>query len=201
MSVYRRYFQIKDSATLTKIEEIWTVRDAYNKGLKNIKESIGADQTFTYSRTGLIAGFKFSGTPDLSVFKKVDTGCYYPKKSNKSGKAICAEISKLIPPERIGDALKVSGLFPYFCLAGEGTRMGFRMYSASICGSDKAGWFAVVPWKDEDPAVIEQYKADRDAGIRCCFELDHLLWTPPAEWVEVKEWEVKKAMDEAKVSA
>lgn len=72
------------------------------------------------------------------------------------------------------------------------------MHSACICGSDKAGWFASVPWRDEDPQVLAEYITERDAGTRGHGELDHLLWVPPPEWVEIKEWELKKAMAEAK---
>lgn len=196
MSVYRRYFQIKDEATLAKIDAIWLVRSVYRDGLEKIKAAIGSNAIHTYVRDGRIAGFGFESTPDLAVFKKVDSGVYYPKKSNKAGKAICAEISKLKAADSLNAVLDSTGMHHNFCMSE-----GLTFYSASICGSEKAGWFAVVPWKDEDPAVLEQYKADRDAGIRGCSELDHLLWTPPAEWVEVKEWECKKAMDEARDAA
>lgn len=201
MSIYLRYFQILDAATLAAIKETWEIRKAYRDALDKVKESIGAESVYFYSRHGGVAGFGFNSLPDLSVFKKVEGQIYYPKRSTKHGKAICLQIEALKKPGRIDDVLKISGLYPDFCLTGEATRAGIRMYSASICGSDKAGWFAVVPWKDEDPAVLEKYKADRDAGICGSAELDHLLWTPPSEWVEVKEWEVKKAMEEAKVSA
>lgn len=198
MNVYYRYFQIKDEATLAKIDVMFAARKAQSEGADKIKEQIGAKSVYFYSRGGSLAGFGFDSTPDLAVFKKVENDIYYPKKSTKAGKDICAQISKLPKVEPIDDALKVSGLHPFFCLSGEATRSGFRMHSASICGSDKAGWFAVVPWRDEDPKVLEEYKAERSAGTRGRSELDHLLWTPPAEWVEVKEWEMKKALDEAK---
>ncbi|MEN6544479.1 MAG: hypothetical protein ABFE07_00385 [Armatimonadia bacterium] len=196
MSVYKRYFEIKDAATLAKIDQILADQEAYNEGLKKIKEDICATQVFTYSRSGRLAGFAFASPHDLSDFKRVG-GAWLPKKNTSVGRAIWKQINRLKCPGTLDDALSVSGIFHELCLTD-----GSMGYGASICGSKtKKRWFAVVPWRDVDPKEMEQYKADNAAGNRYCAALDHLQWVPPAEWVEMKEWQLLKAMDELKGAA
>ena len=101
-------------------------------------------------------------------------------------------------PAQVNTALSASGLNVghFGCLT-----VGLTFYSPQICGSPAAGWFAVVPWMDVNPEDLETYKHEKVSCKGLDGNYEHLLWTPPAEWVEVKEWEVRKAMDEAKASA
>lgn len=55
--------------------------------------------------------------------------------------------------------------------------------------------FIQVPWRDEDPARLAEYKANKESeNPRAWFDsgLDHLLWTPHPSMIEVKEWEMLK---------
>lgn len=116
-----------------------------------------------------------------------------PRKNAPEGKALIAEISALPKAESMQNALKVVGLYPGRPALFEGN----RWYGPTMGGFPSKGvYFVDVPWRDEDPAVLAAYRADRDAGNCGDAELDHLLWTPPVEWEEIKEWQVKKEWDE-----
>lgn len=197
MDVYRRYFEIKDAATLARINEILTSRRAHKAAIVALRDRLGAVSVY-WNDQGQIAAFEFEQKPDLSAWKEVG-GNYMPRLNTKAGKAIQAMIDELgDPPGAIHDALRVAGLSVGLCLVGNG-----KGYRPSICGfeGEAARWFAVVPWYDEQPETLERYKEERAAGTRMSCNLDHLLWTPPAEWVQLKEWEVKKAIDDAKEAA
>lgn len=197
MNVYYRYFQVKDEPTLTAIADLLDKNLAYKKELMQVQNDVGASGVYRYASGGF-AGFTFEEEPDANIFKKIKNNLYAPKVSTTKGRALDERITSLGVPQRVNDCLLMSGLYPDFCLSGAGSQRGIVMYSASICGSEKAGWFAVVPWRDEDPSTIEIYKKENAAGTRHSAELDHLLWSPPTEWVEIKKWEVEKAIEDAK---
>lgn len=203
-TVYRRFFEIKDAATLARINELRDKRSAYNKQALDFTAEIGAETAYT--RSERISGFDFKSEPDLKVWKEGRDG-WVPRLNTKGGKAMQARIddlNKRHEPEPLDNALTIAGLNPGFPVLLEqrnGRGVGYRV---GICGfpGEAARWFAGVPWRDKDPAKLAEYKTQRE-GERHHWssELDHLLWTPPAEWVEVKEWEVQKALDEYKESA
>lgn len=195
MSVYRRYFAIKDAATLAAIDLLLSKKNFYRQALEAISKDVGAHEIYYDQRNGDFAGFSFNGTPDKAHWRKVSGEVYYPKKGSKSGKALAVKIEAMPVPAQVNTALSDHGLdIGHFgCLT-----VGLKFYRPQICGSPSAGWFAVVPWMDVNPEDLETYKHEKVSCKRLDGNYDHLLWTPPIEWVEVKEWEVKKAMDEAK---
>lgn len=191
---YLRYFDMKDGPTAQRLAELIALRDIYMAALNVIKNEIGADNIYTYQQGGRLCCFKFSKNPGPD-FKKMESG-FLPKKTTKSGKVLAERIAAIPVPPSVHSCLEVVGMGDgHWCLQD-----GLTIYNASICGSPKAGWFAVIPWMDVDPKVLEQYRKDREAGTHGNGNYDHLLWTAPAEWVEVKEWEMKKAMDDARAA-
>jgi len=194
--MHYRYFRIKDAASLQFIDDHFERVKAFREGMQPIKDEVGAENVMKYSDSGGFAGFVFpkGHAVDREVYKEAD-GAWLPKKNCKVGRDLWARIKKVPTPGCVHDVLRLHGLSSQ----GPAITEGMRWYRNAICGSVDAGYFAVIPWYDEDPAVIEQYKKDREAGTHMCGNLDQLLWTPPPEWVEVKEWEMKRDLDAAGV--
>lgn len=200
-NIYRRYFEIKDTATLARIAELSAARSSYHRAVLDFVESIGAKEAFT--RNEIVSGFSFTGDPDLGTWREGRDG-WVPRKNTKAGKEMQARIDSLnskgdVAP--LDHALTICGLSPGFPVIldvarGVGCRVGLCGY-----GGEAPRWFASVPWFDEDPAKLAEYKAQRESGEKrthwSC-ELDHLCWEPPAEWVELKQWEVEKALSDFK---
>jgi len=197
MSVYRRYFKILDAATLAEIERLWQLREKYMSALREIKEELGAQDVHTYSNSGHLAGFGFEKTPDAAVYRSPERGIFYPKKSSKVGKEICKKIDAISRPKQIEEALRVTGLVPGFSGA---LNEGMTFYSSTIAGGPAIGWFASIPWCDVDPAELEKYRANNEMEKRSG-SMNHLCWEPPVEWEEIKEWQIKKAFEDAKAEA
>lgn len=196
MNVYRRYFHILDTETRAEINRLWAIRKAYTDGLLEIQESIGAKELHHYTRDGTIAGFGFDKTPDLDVFKRVNGGLYMPRKSNSKGKMIQSQIDAFTRPADINDALKTVIPTHRFSL-----HYGLVFYNCAVFGMPENHWYASVPWAEVDPAELNKYRADHEAGKQRESNFEHLLWTPPREWAEVKEWAAQRAIDEAKQKA
>ncbi|GAB3380871.1 hypothetical protein NCG89_00895 [Spongiibacter taiwanensis] len=193
MSVYYRYFKVLDAATTQAIESLVDQRNQYQQSIHEISKAVGASDTYFYDRAHGFAGFGFSETPDKTLWRKIKGGdIFYPKKSSKAGKALANRIEALSRPKSVHTALSTAGIEtgPFGVLMD-----GLRCYSATVCGSQKKGWFAVIPWMDIDPRLLEEYRAERASGISGNGNYEHLLWTPPEEWVEVKKWEVERAIE------
>lgn len=197
--IYRRYFEIKDADTLARIAELQSARMAYNKAALEFIKEIGAKNAST--RNERISGFEFNDTPDLTIWKDGRDG-WVPRLNTNGGKSMRARMDALNDrhkPEPLANALTIAGLItgcPAVFDAGGGVA-----YLVGVCGfsGDNSRWFASVPWFDEDPAKLAEYKAqraDEETRTHWSSELDHLCWEAPAEWVEVREWEVQKALDE-----
>lgn len=185
MTIYRRYFEIKDAKTLDAINEIMVVREEYLDALIVIQKEAGADNAQTYNRSLLFAGFGFDCNPDKEHWKK-SKGLWLPKLKSKEGRALNDRIESLTKPETFSALLKSHGLPTDF---SDGIMEGLTLHYSSICGSKENGWFVSVPWKDVDPAEF-----DKEESSECPSLLLLLKWmTLPAEWVEVKEWQVLKA--------
>lgn len=190
MSIYRRYFQIpKGSATEQLMARIMESRKAYNKGLANIRDEVGAKEVARYNHSGLFAGFHFDhGKRDNDVFTKPDREqMSRPRRTGKEGKALNARIEALPKPMPLKDLFRGCGLRDGDWLISE----GLTFHNAGLkYSNDPYHFFITVPWKDEDPDVLSEAKPD-----------DHLLWKPPMDWVEVKEWQMKKIIEEHKEAA
>lgn len=201
MSVYRRYFEIPESSPLAALmAEIGEQRREYREHIAALRDQYGATEAYYYSDSGNFAGFTFDPeSRDNKIWRKPDSsGLVSPRLSTKGGKAVAEEIEATPKPWPIRDVFEHCGLGNGRWLITE----GLRMHGATVSFShDPYHFFVSIPWKDVDPADLEQYRKDRDAGKFRSSEKDHLLWTPPADWVEVKEWQMKKVIDEHKEAA
>lgn len=193
MSVFRRFFEIKDSMTLNEIDRLMSERDRYARQVEEIRTEIGAKAScFSRDYKSIwCTGFKFDVEPDRAVFKKVDHRTYYPKKKGKEGRELAKRVEAIPNPTWVASALEVAGVYntPFGVFMD-----GLTIYFASVCGSREAGWFAIIPWKEVDPDDLDHYKKTRTEGGHKNDLLEHLQWTPPAEWVEMREWQVDKAL-------
>lgn len=191
MKIKTRFFRVTSGPLIARIREIQQMRESATGSYEALRVKVGASSIHAYE-SGTFAGFGFEQQPDTAVFRSSGT-VWVPKKNCTVGKALWDEIKSLPAAPSIQNALDVAGLRPHVpALIEDG-----RGYSAGLGGfSDLGIWFVKVPWRDIPAEEMAEYKAQRAA--RHCFSacMEHLLWTPPAEWQEVREWEYLKEWDE-----
>lgn len=192
-TIYRRYFRVTEGPLIQATNDITEQREKASEAIMALAKEVGATDARTF-HDGRFAGFVFEQDPGTK-WKRLRSGGYYPKKNSTWGRELAKRITDLPRHESIAGALRAVGLVPHSpALIDESRSVGLYV---TLTGSQKLGvWFVSVPWRDEDPAEIEQYKKDRAAGTRFCVELAHLCWEPPAELHEVKHWEVLKEIEE-----
>lgn len=190
MSVYRRYFRVSSGPLIDELKRMFAQFEEYKSVVGKIAEEVGAEQEWLVHGSSF-GGFRFKTQPDMKLWREVSgyDNMYYPRRTSKEGKALYERIKKA--PERPDfnkalDVINVSGAWLNIDW-NKMTHAGFVYLNPS---DDTT--FIQVPWRDVEPAKLEEYKAKRAAGGHREEELEHLLWTPHESMTEVKEWEYLK---------
>ncbi len=193
MSIYTRYFRVTSGPLMEKARELSAANEVARLAVIAFCKEIGAVDVLSH-RDGRWEGFKFAATPDQAVWKQPNSfGTYWPRKNTAGGRDMLERIEALSRIVHIEAALEQVGLTP----GVPALVYGNRWSAPSLTGVTKLGvLFAIVPWRDIDPAEIAAYKFDRAAARRLSMELDHLCWEPTADMVELKRWEVEKEIEE-----
>lgn len=195
LAVYKRYFKVTSGELVDEFKRLIDVRNKAIKIIRKLNKEIGSID-ININNNGHIVGFEFEKKPDSKLWKKVHFG-YYPKQNTQWGRELVKRIKALPHFPSLQDALSAVGLSAKGpCLIGEGTG-----YYSTLMGSLKHNvFFVVVPWCDVEQKELNDYKYMRDGKIEgrtgWSRNYEHLLWTPPDDWAEVKEWEMLKAKDE-----
>lgn len=191
MGIYKRHFRVDSGALIDEIGKIQAQRTAAAEALETFCPSVGAKEAKFWS-DGSFACFVFDDEPDRDVYRRTKHG-WVPKKNCAAGKAIWDQIKKLPPSPSVQNALSVVGLrHGVPCLIDDG-----KGYWPVMGGfPSKKIWFVEVPWRDVDPEEMARYIEKNEAGNHFDATLDHLRWTPPAEWREIKHWEYLKEWEE-----
>ncbi len=190
MNKYTRYFKITAGPLIDAANEVRkTTAEAHIEYLKILKEIGAKDEYFV--NDGRLVGLIFDENPDGNLYKRVSNG-WMPKQNCKQGKELFDRI-RSIKTASIDDCLKVVGL-------SSGLRLFYsnRGYAATsvYIPSDPIVVFVSVPWYDEDPEKLDEYVKERDSGLCGCSNMEAVLWEPTSDMIEVKEWEVRRAVDE-----
>jgi|GEM_PF-2001274 len=194
MSIYKRHFKVGSGKLADEITRIRDSRKAASETVKQFEKEIGASGTYFSTFSGDIMGFKFDERPDDQVWRRRKGGDFYvPRKITRVGKAMMKRIGNLPKVEPVQDALRVIGLGRLPVLFDN--RNG---YACSLYGYLDGPMFVAVPWKDVDPEELEKYRAYSANGNCYSSQMEHLMWIPPSELTEVKEWEALKAIDQFK---
>lgn len=190
MNKYNRYFRVTTGPLIDEIKKSQEINEKACKEYLSILKSIGAENTY-YTRENRLISVIFKKLPDTKIYKKIGSG-WYPKQNVKIGRELHKRFKAVTA---VGDeeCLKVVGLPNSPTLFGGG-----KCYFPTlvIIPSKATVAFVTVPWFDEDPAELEQYVKDREAGTRGDGNLDAILWTPTGDMSEIKEWEFKKEVCE-----
>lgn len=194
MAVYKRYFRITEGPVVDEINRLQDIRVAAAALYMALAEKHGALSANNYDHSGTFAGFTFKETPDTSIYRMLKKHRLWVPRKTGAGKAIWAEIDAIDAPKPVDRALLLVNLYPGAPCLMEGG----RWYAPTVWGYYKPVniWFISVPWKDVDPAELAQYKLDREAGSRVDSNLEHLSWEAPADWTEVKSWQIEKESEE-----
>lgn len=161
-----KYFKITEKSTLDEIESCLVSSENKKKFLDKLTDDFGASYCLQYNG-GDVAAFKFDKMPDRKVWKKVKHG-FLPKVKTKENKLLC-ESPKVTSYKDVIRKYK----FGDEMIIGEHTGRGFAMHSSYIKGNRKSGeYFIVAPFKGEFDREVHE------------------------SLLEVKEWEMMKAIEE-----
>jgi hypothetical protein len=164
-----KYFKITEQSALDSIELALQSIEARALAVKTLVKKLGAYDCLQYNEGG-IAAFAFSEIPDKTVWKYVKHG-FLPRVKTKEHKMV-VNLPKILEWQ---DVIKSYG-FGREMIIGEpsANTRGFPMHSSSLKGNRHSSFYAIkVPYTEE---------FDR--------EVHNSL-------IELKEWEVIKAIDEA----
>jgi hypothetical protein len=163
-----KYFKITEQSALDDIELAIQSIETRNLKVEKLTEKLGAYDCLQFSE-GSVAAFKFYSSPDKAIWKKSKHG-FLPKVKTDEYKMM-SELPKQLDYR---DVIKQYG-FGEEMMIGDRVPNGtaIRMHSSYIKGNRESGFYAiVVPYTDE---------FDREVH---------------PSLVELKEWEVLKAIDE-----
>lgn len=191
MEVYRRYFRVTDGPIFDHITEAKKINAKANEQYEIILTEIGAELQY-YHHGHKMVGLLFEDEPDKSLFKKRKRGGWWPKKNCKAGKELIARI-QAVETKDPNDALRLVGLAN--CPTIFGGTMCYRPTLVIIPEASPVAYIS-VPWYDESPKKLEQYKKDRSARTHYNANLDALFWEPTPNMEEVKKWEMDKHIEE-----
>jgi hypothetical protein len=168
-----KYFKITENSALNDLELALQSIETRDLAVKKLAEKIGAYDCVQFSE-GSIAGFTFYSNPDKAVWKKVKHGFLPKVKTNEY-----LMLAQLPAQRDYRDVIKRYGFGREMIIGGRSENgRGFRMHSSYVKGNRKSGFYAiVVPYTEE---------FDREVH---------------ASLLELKEWEVIKAIEEASEAA
>ena len=191
-SIYSRYFRITSGPLLEAAKQLEEDNKARRTEMLAFCKEVGAASIYAL-RTGGFGGVSFAGVPDTSLWKKNRRdGLYWPSRA-RTAAALRERVANLPPVRPFSILLPLIQLHPHFPVFIE-DRHG---HISTIGGSAALGLLIVqVPWRDVDPAELEQYRQDKAKCTHNSMTLDHLLWTPTPEMVEIKKWEAERDLDE-----
>lgn len=194
MSVYKRYFRFTSGPVADEIDRLQDLAVAAAVEADKVAKQVGGEFK-TWQSHGGFAGFTFKETPCQKTYRFLKKhGLWVPRKNTPEGKEVWSAIEQLELPAPVDSALKLVDLTPNF----PALMHGGKWYAPTLWGFGKpvSVWFVGVPWMDVNPAELDAYKIERDAKTRRDSNLDHLSWTVPEDWTEVKHWQVEKEAEE-----
>lgn len=191
MTIYRRYFKVTEKSFTDLVLEYQKQNLLAHEEYLKILKDIGAKPEYFHMK-GKLTGILFDEKPDSTIYKKVGNNSFYPKKNNKQGKEIACLLEK-VEIKNIQDLLSVFELSSQPGLFYESK----CYYSTLIFIPDKKPVaYITVPWKDEDPQKLKEYKKKKKQESFFDSSLDWLLWKPKKTMKEIKGWEVTKHIEE-----
>jgi len=200
-----RYFRITDPVALQRIADVAAERERNLETLHEFMREVGADQIRVNNFNGNLACVEFpNDTPPNGAWRRMKYG-WVPRRNTKAGRELGQRWRYLPSLPELAAVLK------HYGNAHEG--MGVLMEGRYFARPQVIGWeeanvfYLVMPWTATQ-AEIDEYRAHREEVARAEREgrkldktswdadLEFHLWTPPAEFVEVREWEFIKEKEE-----
>lgn len=205
MSDNYRYFRITDPVALQRIADVAAERERNLEILHGFMREVGADQIRVNNMHGSLACVEFpNDEPPNGAWRRIKYG-WVPRRNTKAGRELGQRWRHLPSlPE-------LSAILKHYGKAHEG--MGVLMDGRFFARPEVIGWveagvfYLIMPWT-ASPEEIEAYRKHREQvalaekeGRRLSktswdADLEFHLWTPPAEFVEVRQWEFIKEQEE-----
>ena len=190
MNIYRRYFRVTEGSLVDAVKESVNVNEKAREQYSLLLSEIGAKKEY-YQFNDKLVGILFDKEPDKYLYKKVKNG-WLPKRNNKEAKAI-NEKFKAVNTVDINDCLNKVGLSNSPAMFDSG-----KCYYPVLIfiPSEPIVVFVSVPWYDESPDKLAEYKKEKEKGIHMDRNLDFLSWEPSEDMKTIKEWEYRKEIEE-----
>lgn len=173
MSIQSRYYRVDSGALPAAAKALHEQREAARLEISALLTALGASGFYSSNLDGRVNGIEFGHRPDDTLWK-ISRGSYWPKLSTATGKRLAGRLEVLPKFPPMTSALACAGIrhdFPM--LLGEG-----KCWFATLTGCpDRGIWFVTIP----------TLAPEGEPGQR---------FTPPAEWVEVKRWQVEREIEE-----
>lgn len=178
MSIQSRYYRVDSGALPAAAKALHEQREAARAVIFGLLTELGASG-FCFSNTdGKVNGIEFKQRPDQALWKPARNS-YWPKVNNAVGKALVKRLNDLPKYPPLASALACVGIrHDSPMLLGDG-----RCWFATLTGCPVRGiWFVTIP----------SLAPHGEPGQR---------FTPPADWVELKRWEVEREIEEINAAA
>lgn len=183
--VYYRHFRVDSGPLIDEVNRIIQTNEEAAPQWRELYTELGAVGA-EFSDSGNVLCIEFEQEPDRKIWRVCRSG-YMPKKNCKAGRALAERFKAMPRYVNVSSALSTIGLHDGLALIdatyGYFTRLAV---AGGVC-------FVRVPWRDVPAAEMAEY-IKNELSFNCSME--HLQWTPPAEFVELKEWEFLRDLEQ-----
>ncbi len=200
----RRFFEIKDDKAFELLEKQSKEKESIVDKYSELKEELGADEVLMRD-DGYVIGMSFDFEPDYKSWKKVKPSSfnrkaiYFPKRNSKVGKALYKKFKDIGNVPNSDD----SGVMELYD-ANKMVFMGMTLSKSSLIVLDNpTRAFISMAWVDTPTEELErrlelaEYESE-ERDLKSLIEVSK--WEKPDCLIELKEWELKKIIDEQEES-
>lgn len=191
VEIYKRHFRVSTGDFYNAVCDAQALKNNSIKEIGKVLKEIGAESRYYGPSDGGLSAIVFKEKPDSKLYKKVQNG-WYPKKNLKAGKVLAKQFEdvKIVSNDALLNTIGLGG-WGRLLHNGVAYRTGLV-----IIPSDPLEVYVSIPWYDADPSAIEDYKKRYGKEGCTSSNIETILWEPPVEFIEIKEWERSKAIDE-----
>lgn len=195
--VMYRYFVVKGSPLLEAINRINDENEAFNQAIKQFAFDI---DRVRFDHHGLVMAVFFGDNKpdDISSWREINGGGYFPRKNTVEGKKLAHELVSL--PEYKDQSLALNELIDDlngYWLSHKGR--GYRVQLGYHYPKETNTAFVVIPVLDLPDYALEAYKLYKSVHIPVHSGIEMTLsFAPHESMTEVDKWEYHRQFESLK---